>query len=269
MSGPNARLSERGRFVVRATTALTGIFMLAAGVWAMASPRSFADFVDFPAAEHFVHDVGAFQIGIGVTLLLAMIWADALAVALGGFLVGNSLHIVSHAMDLDSGGNDADLWLLVALSVIVLGALMTRLRQLGCVVGEVRAATSAAWTPFVHHKTAVLTTYRRDGTRVDTPLSIAVDGDRAFVRSYERAGKTKRIHNNPGVAIAPSTALGKPTGPALRAHARQLSGIESRNAARALHRKYPLLQGVLVPLAHRVLLRAKTGKTVHFELTPH
>jgi len=30
--------------------------------------------VNFPSHRHFVHDVGAFQLGIGVTLLLAMIW---------------------------------------------------------------------------------------------------------------------------------------------------------------------------------------------------
>jgi hypothetical protein len=44
-------------------------------------------------------------------------------------------------------------------------------------------------------------------------------------------------------------------------------GAESRRAARLLAGKHPLLQGVLVPLTHR-LGRAKTGKTVHFQLTP-
>ena len=33
----------------------------------------------------------------------------------------------------------------------------------------------------------MLTTYKRDGTPVPTPVSIAFDGDRAFFRSYDQA----------------------------------------------------------------------------------
>ena len=36
-------------------------------------------------------------------------------------------------------------------------------------------------------KTILLTTYKRDGTPVGTPVSIAFDGDRAFFRSYDKA----------------------------------------------------------------------------------
>ena len=38
-------------------------------------------------------------------------------------------------------------------------------------------------------KTVLLTTYKRDGTPVDTAVSIAFDGDRAFFRSYDKAWK--------------------------------------------------------------------------------
>ena len=123
---------------------------------------------------------------------------------------------------------------------------------------------SASLAPFARQKTVLLTTFRRDGTPVGTPVSIAVAGDRAFVRSWDSAGKVKRIRNNPEVTIAPSTARGTPTGPALPAQARILTGSESSHAGRLLARKYPLLHGVLVPLAHR--LRRNT--TVHIELTP-
>jgi PPOX class probable F420-dependent enzyme len=53
--------------------------------------------------------------------------------------------------------------------------------------------------PFVRQKTVLLTTYRRDGTPVGTPVNIAVDGDRAFVRTFDTAWKLKRIRNNPVV----------------------------------------------------------------------
>jgi PPOX class probable F420-dependent enzyme len=245
--------------------------MLAAGVWALAAPDSFAGFAGFsgfPADTHLLRDAGAFQVGLGATLLLALAWRDAPALALAGFLAGNTVHAVKHAADLDAGGHAWVPWGLAALSLAAGVALVVRLRQLGYVVGEVTVATTPALAPFVRQKTALLTTYRRDGTPVGTPVSIAVDGDRAVVRSYERAGKTRRIGNNPVVEVAPCTARGKPTGPAIRARARRLGHAESEHAARLLARKHPLLQAMLVPLAHRVLRRAKTGRTVHFELTP-
>jgi hypothetical protein len=48
--------------------------------------------------------------------------------------------------------------------------------------------------------------------------------------------------------------------------ARLLDGAEYHHASRLLSRKYPMLQGVLVPLAHR-LGRATFGGTVHLVLT--
>jgi hypothetical protein len=99
-------------------------------------------FVDFPYHEHFLHDLGAFQLGIGATLLLALIWTDALAVALAGFLVSNSLHAINHAFDRALGGHDSDAWTLGTLSVLVLVALALRMRQLGWVLGAVGNATA-------------------------------------------------------------------------------------------------------------------------------
>jgi len=128
------------------------------------------------------------------------------------------------------------------------------------------ATATQALEPFVHQKTILLTSYRRNGTPVGTPVHIAVDrdGQRAFVRTWDAAWKLKRIRNNPTVEIAPSTGRGKPSGPAIRAHARVLSGAEAMHAGQALARKYPLLQGILVPLTHRL----RRYNTVHIELTP-
>jgi PPOX class probable F420-dependent enzyme len=227
----------------------------------------FADAVRFPRHTHFVHDAGAFQLGIGIILLLGATWRDGLALALAGLLVANTIHAVNHAVDLNLGGRPLDPWGLAALSLLTAAALVVRLRQLGWVIGEVGTAATPALAPFVRQKTVVLTSYRRDGRPASSPVSIAVDGDRAYVRSFEKAWKTRRIRHNPTVEVAPSTARGRPTGPALRAQARRLDGGEARHAARLLARKHPLLHGVLVPLTHR-LGRARTGKTVHFELTP-
>jgi hypothetical protein len=122
----SSRLAQR---YVAAILALAGVGMLAAGIWAGAAPRSFARFVAFPYHEHFLHDLGAFQIGIGVTLLLALAWRDAPTVALAGFLVANTLHAVSHAVDLDLGGRASDPWAIGVLSLLAAAALVVRVRQ--------------------------------------------------------------------------------------------------------------------------------------------
>jgi hypothetical protein len=110
--------------------------------------------------------------------------------------------------------------------------------------------------------TILLTTYKRDGTPVPTPVSIAFDGDRAFFRSYDQAWKTKRLRNNARVEIAPATLRGKPTGPAVEAQATLLTGTQAQFAARALARRHRLLQAVLVPFAHRIM----RYQTLHYEL---
>ena len=113
-------------------------------------------------------------------------------------------------------------------------------------------------------KTILLTTYKRDGTPVQTPVSIAFDGERAFFRSYHKAWKTKRLRNNPRVEVAASTLRGERTGPLIHARATLLTGQQARIAAKALARRHRLLQAILVPLAHRVM----RYRTMHYELRP-
>jgi PPOX class probable F420-dependent enzyme len=118
--------------------------------------------------------------------------------------------------------------------------------------------------PLAGQPTVRLTTFRRDGTPVGTPVSIAVDQGRGYIRTWESSGKFKRLRTNPTVEIAPSTFRGRPTGAPVRARARVLEGAEAQAARRRIERKHPWLHGVLVPLMHRL-----TGKrTVYLELTP-
>jgi uncharacterized protein len=125
-------------------------------------------------------------------------------------------------------------------------------------------ATAPALEPFAGRKYALLTTYRRDGTSSGTPVTIAVEADHAFVRSWDTAWKARRMRRNPVVEIAPCTARGAVRGDAVRARSRLLGGEEAAHAARVLARRQPVLQGVLVPLFHRLTRR----RTVHYELIP-
>ncbi len=118
--------------------------------------------------------------------------------------------------------------------------------------------------PIRDAKTILLTTYKRDGTAVATPVSVAFDGERAFFRSYDKAWKTKRLRHDPAVQAAPATLRGKPTGPAIRARATLLDGEQAHVAARALARRHRILQAILGPAAHRLM----RYRTMHYELVP-
>ncbi|SNR43047.1 hypothetical protein SAMN06265360_105246 [Haloechinothrix alba] len=159
-----AEADARSRRVVTLVSALAGLAMLAAGVWSLAGTRSFAAFANFGHHEHFLHDLGAFQIGIGVMVLLALIWADALATALAALFVANTLHVVNHVIDLSHGGFAWQAWALAAVSVAVAVALVLRVRQLGSVLGAVSVSTEPTLERFLRQKTVNVTTYRADGT---------------------------------------------------------------------------------------------------------
>ncbi|MFI2434438.1 PPOX class F420-dependent oxidoreductase [Streptomyces sp. NPDC018693] len=126
--------------------------------------------------------------------------------------------------------------------------------------------TSPELAPFVDQWAVLLTSHRKDGTGVGTPVNIAVDGDHAYFRTPGNAWKVKRIRHDPDVEIAPSTVRGTPTGPQIHVRARLLErgSAEDRHAARLLRRKHPFLQGVLVPLAHKVM----GAPTLHYEVRP-
>ena len=127
---------------------------------------------------------------------------------------------------------------------------------------DARPTRAAAFDRFTDQRNVLLTTYRRDGTPVGTPVHIAVVGDIAYVRTFDPSGKLKRLRRNPDVEIAPCTVRGRATGLGMRATARILDGEESARAARALAGKYPFLHGRLIPWYHR----RKGLVTTHIEL---
>ena len=88
-------------------------------------------------------------------------------------------------------------------------------------------------------RTVVLTTFRRDGTGVPTAMSMAVDGDRAYMRTWRTSGKAKRLRRSPDATVAPSTTRGTPTGPALAVRARFIDGPDAERAGRLIAAKHP------------------------------
>jgi PPOX class probable F420-dependent enzyme len=88
------------------------------------------------------------------------------------------------------------------------------------------------------HKYLLLTTFRKAGTAVPTPVWFAEDGDRLYVKTRRDSGKTKRICNNPKVSVAPCTIRGKVTGPEFSASARILPPEDWPRASKVINRKY-------------------------------
>lgn len=54
-----------------------------------------------------------------------------------------------------------------------------------------------------------LTTFRRSGEPISTPVWIARDGDALIVTTPEESGKVKRLHNNESVELRPCSRRGK------------------------------------------------------------
>jgi PPOX class probable F420-dependent enzyme len=97
---------------------------------------------------------------------------------------------------------------------------------------------------------ASLTTWRRNGTAVSTPVWIAVSEKKAYVMS-RGPGKVKRIRNNPAVTIAPCTIRGRVRGTELRAVARVVgTDCPPMHVRRALRRKYGPVPRISSTMAH-------------------
>jgi len=120
-----------GSWYVVVVTAVAGVVNAAGGAWAFVAPRSFYENVASfePYNLHLLHDLGAFQLGLGAALLAALAWRDALLVALAGGTVGAAVHFVSHLLDRDLGGRGSDPWTLGALALLLLVAFGLQLRR--------------------------------------------------------------------------------------------------------------------------------------------
>lgn len=112
---------------------LGGVFFVVFGIWAVVSARSFYDRLAVwpPFNEHFIHDIGAFQIGLGLALLFALAKSDALLVALGATGIGQGIHAIVHFTDRELGGSDSDPITMAVLALMLLGGAALRLRAVG------------------------------------------------------------------------------------------------------------------------------------------
>jgi len=83
-----------------------------------------------------------------------------------------------------------------------------------------------------------LTTFRKNGVAVNTPVWFAEQDGNIYVMTRNDSGKYKRIRNNPSVRVAPCNIRGKVTGPEFPGQARILASEEWPPARKAIQAKY-------------------------------
>jgi len=83
-----------------------------------------------------------------------------------------------------------------------------------------------------------LSTFRKSGVAVATPVWFGEQDDKLYVKTRSDSGKYKRIRNNPQVRIAPCTIRGKVTGPEFAATARLLPPEDWPRAQALIEKKY-------------------------------
>jgi hypothetical protein len=93
----------------------------------VAPAASFAAATFEPYNVHLIRDIGAFQIGIGAVLVLAVRIRDALLVALIAAGTGAALYFLSHLIDHDLGGDPVgDIPAFGLTAVLLIAAAVSR-----------------------------------------------------------------------------------------------------------------------------------------------
>ncbi|SCD83178.1 PPOX class F420-dependent oxidoreductase [Streptomyces sp. DvalAA-19] len=93
---------------------------------------------------------------------------------------------------------------------------------------------------FARSEYVSLTTYRKDGTPVATPVWAAVDGEALYVWTRSDSWKVKRLRNNTAVTVTVCDVRGRIAegAPGAQGTARLLDAEETRGVRKLLARKY-------------------------------
>ncbi|MEU1523677.1 PPOX class F420-dependent oxidoreductase [Nocardia rhamnosiphila] len=123
-----------------------------------------------------------------------------------------------------------------------------------------------SWDQLAQAKYVSLTTYKKDGSPVGTPVWVAPDGDRLLVWTNPASWKVKRIRRNPEVTLQISDNRGRTQGgEVLPGAAEVLDAAGTERAREVVGRKYGLIGKVMIR-GHK-LLRGADG-SVGIAITP-
>ena len=105
-----------------------------------------------------------------------------------------------------------------------------------------------------------LTTYRRDGTPVSTPVWFVEEGGRLFVTTGAESYKAKRLRRNPVAMVAPCTARGVVKGESIPVRVEFLPAAEHARIDQLMAEKYRVDRVLILPIYRLVTkLRGKSA----------
>ncbi|MCX4749849.1 PPOX class F420-dependent oxidoreductase [Kitasatospora sp. NBC_01287] len=113
-------------------------------------------------------------------------------------------------------------------------------------------------------KYLLVTSYKKDGTAVPTPVWVVRDGEALGIWTVADSWKVKRIRRRPEVLVGPCDVRGRPTGESVPAAAELLDAAGAARYRQLLSRKYGLM-GRLTLLGSR--LRRGADGTVGIRIT--
>jgi PPOX class probable F420-dependent enzyme len=116
-----------------------------------------------------------------------------------------------------------------------------------------------------------LTTLRKNGQSVDTPVWFAVHEGTIYVETGAQSGKVKRIRHAPRVFLAPCTASGKVKAAAVEGKARIVTDTQEIYVAKAaLQRKYGFKRVVFgsITILLESLRGRPSGSSIYLAIEP-
>lgn len=108
-----------------------------------------------------------------------------------------------------------------------------------------------------------LTTFKRDGTPVSTPVWFNILNGKICITTPTQSWKVKRISNNPRVEFATCTQRGKVTGPVFTGEARVLTTDETLPVMKAKRRRYRSARLIQLIPANRIQIGIEIVADTH------
>ena len=117
-----------------------------------------------------------------------------------------------------------------------------------------------------------VTSFKRDGTGVATPVWSVSDGSRLFALTDLHSAKVRRIRRNPRVLVAPCRVNGTTRGEPVPAHAEVLTAVEDlERVQRLLKERYRVSYRVVMlfyRLGRRLRGRTSVAEGAALAITP-
>jgi PPOX class probable F420-dependent enzyme len=120
------------------------------------------------------------------------------------------------------------------------------------------------------HRYLSLTSYRRDGRGVATPVWFVTDDGTIYVSTGETTGKARRLRHDPRVTLGPSDGRGRLRGASFEAVAAVAPAGDEPRIEALFDRKYPVAKPVLTFLwkLGGVIGRQTPGREIYLAITP-